>query len=361
VVPLAHVKAAAEARHSPRAATAGTVYPMSVGQQGNEEEDGSEDAEYPEQTALLEGTHDQADMDAAGRAMVKGEWATGRIMNGLNTQFMPQGVEIVDVMITNVELPSSITDQMYSKTMVISENAQERMTQTFEMQELKFNEELKLSAQTFKEERMQELQDGLQRVNAETVKLNNLKAEANKSISLLQQDNRVLLEQITAESNLEVTKLEQERKQIVQEQESESQSKAAAVTAEADMYCVQKRSEAQLMVTKNEAHAMEKVSDAEGIVAPLLKEYNIHEQNLRKMNVFNALAKNKDVVISPSGTNADSQTLLLVDQIMSGSAKINGGALSRSEMLAELMLMRAGGNVAMNPSSSALVLGAGGR
>ena len=40
---------------------------------------------------------------------------------------------------------------------------------------------------------------------------------------------------------------------------------------------------------------------------------------------------------------------------------INATSTSRSEFLAELMLMRAGGSVAINPSTGATVLAAGGR
>lgn len=283
-------------------------------------------------------------------------------MNGLNQQFMPQGVQITDVMITNVELPKSIMEQMYSKTMVISENAQERMTQQFEMQDLKFTEELKLKAQTFKEERQQEVQDGQARLNSENVRLNNLKAESNKAIDLLKQDNKVLLEQIRAEAALQITKLEQERNQIVTELKTHSQSKAASFRAEADLYCTQKYSEAQLTVAKNDAKSMAAVSDAEGTIAPLLKEFNTHEQNLRKLAVFNALSKNKDIIITPGSLSPDSQTLMLVDQILasSGNAKGSAASVTRSEMLSELMLMRAGGHIAMNPACGATILGTGG-
>jgi regulator of protease activity HflC (stomatin/prohibitin superfamily) len=54
----------------------------------------------------------------------------------LNRQFEPQGVEITDVMITDVKLPTEITQQMYNKTLVISSNAHEIMTQQFEMQDV---------------------------------------------------------------------------------------------------------------------------------------------------------------------------------------------------------------------------------
>ena len=49
--------------------------------------------------------------------------------------------------------------------------------------------------------------------------------------------------------------------------------------------------------------------------------------------------------------------MLLVDQILDSSAKKgHGNNVTRSEMLSELMLMKAGGQVAMNTSNGAAVL-----
>lgn len=74
---------------------------------------------------------------------------------------------------------------------------------------------------------------------------------------------------------------------------------------------------------RNDAKAMEVLSNAEGVIAPLMKEFNMHEVQKLKMSVFAALAKNGDVVLSPSGTSADTQTMLLVDKILSNSSKLH--------------------------------------
>ena len=89
-----------------------------------------------EDSRLLVGESDANDEAGAARAAYKGEGATARIVKLLNRQFEPQGVEITDVMITDVKLPVEITQQMYNKTLVISSNAHEIMTQQFEMQDV---------------------------------------------------------------------------------------------------------------------------------------------------------------------------------------------------------------------------------
>lgn len=113
------------------------VTSLDVDEKGNFEtsEDGIEMG-VGEDSRLLVGDSDANDEANAAKARYKGEGATSRIMRILNRQFEPQGVEITDVMITDVQLPTEITQQMYNKTLVISSNANEIMTQQFEMQDV---------------------------------------------------------------------------------------------------------------------------------------------------------------------------------------------------------------------------------
>jgi hypothetical protein len=302
---------------------------------------------------LFVGSADHTANTRANFAAAKGEGATARMIATLNRQFKPQGVEITDVMITDIKLPEESVRQMMSKTMVISSNAQEIMTQQFDMQELKYNEANKLMAQTFKEERLREEQQGEQERQAVSIRLQDMKAEESKKIRLIQEENKVLLQSISANCDLEVTKLAQERNAIVTELASKSSQEAARLKAEANRYCVEKISQAQLEVQRNEAASMEVVSNAEGVIAPLLRPFNEHETSLRGLQVFDKFANNKDVVIAPSG-NQDVQTMLLCDQILSSSNVQNRS--SRSEILSELMLMKAGGQVAMNTSTGSAIL-----
>ena len=302
---------------------------------------------------LFVGSADHTANTRANFAAAKGEGATARMIATLNRQFKPQGVEITDVMITDIKLPEESVRQMMSKTMVISSNAQEIMTQQFDMQELKYNEANKLMAQTFKEERLREEQQGEQERQAVSIRLQDMKAEEEKENMLIRENNKVLLQSISANCDLEVTKLAQERNAIVTELASKSSQEAARLKAEANRYCVEKISQAQLEVQRNEAASMEVVSNAEGVIAPLLRPFNEHETSLRGLQVFDKFANNKDVVIAPSG-NQDVQTMLLCDQILSSSNVQNRS--SRSEILSELMLMKAGGQVAMNTSTGSAIL-----
>ena len=208
-------------------------------------------------------------------------------------------------------------------------------------------------AQSFEEDRLRERQEGEQRRTEVQMQINTLHAEEEKKLELMRQDNQVALQSIDAEADLEETMLVQERNAVVSELRAQSEAKAAEILAETDLYCVEKISAGKLEVERNDAKGMEIIADAEGRIAPLLFEYNTHQTNLRKLKVFESLSKNKSMIVCPSD-NKDVQTMLLCDEIL-GSHR-GGNGVSRSEMLSELMLMRSGGQVAMNPSTGAAVL-----
>jgi regulator of protease activity HflC (stomatin/prohibitin superfamily) len=307
-----------------------------------------------DETELFIGGADKSAHAMATAAGNKGQGAAARMISTLNRQFKPQGVEITDIIITDIKLPHEIVSQMTSKTMVISSNAQEIMTQQFEMQDLNYSEANKLMQQTYKEERMREEQQGEQERQEVSIRLQDMKAEESKKLRLIQEENRVLLQSISANCELEVTKLTQERNAIVTELAAKSSQEAARLRAEAERYRVEKLSLAQLEVQRNEAAAMEVISNAEGVIAPLLRQFNDHETSLRGLEVFSKFANNKDVVIAPSG-NDDIQTMLLCDQILASSAGSRNQP-TRSEILSELMLMKAGGQVALNTGTGSAIL-----
>ena len=75
----------------------------------------------------LEGSSDSADRRTSARGTARGARVAAEMRERLNRQFVPQGVEIESVMIKQITLPEEIRKQMAEKTMVISQNAQQRM------------------------------------------------------------------------------------------------------------------------------------------------------------------------------------------------------------------------------------------
>ena len=106
-----------------------------------------------------------------------------------------------------MRLPQDIMNQMFEKTMVISQNAQQTMYHENQMQLTRMNEEVQTMLQTFQEEKDAELAAGAKTVNAEQVKLDDTKAEATKVEANIREETSVKIQNIRAESNLEVQRV----------------------------------------------------------------------------------------------------------------------------------------------------------
>lgn len=280
------------------------------------------------------GDHSKEDEALARRANTKGQSATEAIREKLNEQFMPQGVEVVDVIVTDVRLPDNIMAQMRNKTMVISENAQQKMNQEFDMQSLVFEEEVKTVEQRHAEERLMKDQEGKRELTEVRLRLEKLKADVNRGIKEIEAQSSVNVRKTEEETKLEVIKCSQRKNGITTNLQANSRYDAAKLVAEADAFCEEKLSEAQKEVALNEAEAARLISETEGRIAPMLHVKKEHTSNLKRLEVWKSLSQNDRLVVS-SSDDEQTNTLLLVDRILAQ----NPTSASRSEILSEMLVM----------------------
>ena len=331
---------------------------------------GAGDAEAPpselEGDAALRSVAGPSDDERAAHAMSKGRDVADDMRRTLNDQFHAQGVEISDVIITDVILPTTIVDQMAAKTMVISQNAAQKMNQEFEMLTLKQNEEVETLKQKNKEEREKEKQSGDMEVNEVQVQLDKMKAEtkvrhhARNSaqfcaillagasslqvrLAALKQESKVRVQTLNADGNLEVTKLAAEKERVLKDLHARAVSEAAQLKAETDLYEQETVSAARLTAARNEAASQELMAKAEGVAAPYVEARKQFETRQKQMKVWASLAKNKELVVS--GESSDElNTILLCDAIMTDKQSEE----TKAQVLAEMLVMQRGSKVMLN-------------
>mmetsp|Transcript_21515 Transcript_21515/g.33812 ORF Transcript_21515/g.33812 Transcript_21515/m.33812 type:complete len:512 (-) Transcript_21515:35-1570(-) len=291
----------------------------------------------------LIGTHDKKESQRGRRAAAKGATVAAAMKRSLNKQFRPQGVDISQVIIKNVKLPYDIESQMSNKTLIISENAQQKMNQQFEMQQLNQNEEMATLVQAQSEERDLEKQDGDKHVADLALQLEALRAEGSKQRERLLQNSRTEVQAIQAEARLEVTRLTQEKDGILTDLRAKSEAESAKLLAQNDVYRETTTAEAQLGVARNEAAAAEALADAEGRVAPMMRALKEHETAQLRLRVYEALSTNKDVVLSGS-TDDNINSMLMADAILAKPGN-QGPVPNRGQILAELAMLQSGSKV----------------
>ena len=291
------------------------------------------------------------DDEAAAAAMSKGSDVAANMRRSLNDQFQPQGVEITDVIITDVGLPDTIVQQMSEKTMVISQNAAQKMNQEYELLTLKQQEEIETLKQRKREDREKEKQSGDQRVNEIQVQLDKMKAETKVRLAKIQQESAATVQNIIADGQLEVAKLEQQKMAVLTEMKAKAQAEAQKMKSETDVFEEERLSEARLQATRNVAQISESMAKAEGVAAPYVEARKQFETRHKQMKIWEKLAANKDLVISGE-ENPELNTLLLSDAIIGDMPAKD----TKSQVLAEMLVMQRGSKVMLNLDKSGSAL-----
>lgn len=251
---------------------------------------------------------------------------TEGMKNSLNDQFKRFGVEIVDVMITDVKLPPMFVNQMQEKTTYITVIAEQRMKQQFDMQALRYKEEVDTVQQAKREEQEAEKANG-ERMRADISKeLNNIQAETRKQVAELQQRLRSETLQVKSEGELAVAKVKAQKNLKLTQLDANARAQSEAVTAAADAYVVQKDSEAEMTTAQHEARAAEILADAEGQAASKVRSRRLVDLQKKQLEVFTSLSENKSLCLSGRGSDTLLADMLVAQRQSQVLLNVNAGA-----------------------------------
>lgn len=294
-------------------------------------------SEGPDEIELTHGAHEAGVQEAADANIMKGLNVAKAMHRSLDNTFNKDGVDIVDVVIESVRFHDrKIHDQLEGKTMVVSENSNERMTQQRTMQDIKYKEEIETKQQKYKEFYVEAEQDGARRVNEASLALQQLKADVHKEVKMVETNGQVRCENMRAQANLELEALRQDRNLLISNVKAQAVKDAKQMENDTEKEVKTMLAEAELNVAKNKAQGDKMISQAEGDMVQMVAVKKEFETEKKKLDVFRGLAHNREVVMG-SGTSEDVNSMLLADEILKAN---KGGPVSRSTMMAELMLGR---------------------
>eukprot|EP00638_Chattonella_subsalsa_P006383 CAMPEP_0117751848 /NCGR_PEP_ID=MMETSP0947-20121206/11234_1 /TAXON_ID=44440 /ORGANISM="Chattonella subsalsa, Strain CCMP2191" /LENGTH=400 /DNA_ID=CAMNT_0005570337 /DNA_START=389 /DNA_END=1591 /DNA_ORIENTATION=- len=296
---------------------------------GNEEDDGIDNETFV-------GSHDVQASRRARRAARKGAGVAATMCRTLNKQFHHQGVDISQIIIKNVKLPHDITEQMSNKTMIVSENAQQKMNQQFEMQKLKHENEMADLIDAQAREKEYELEEGQEEAQKLELKLEYLKSMGNKEKLMLEQSSRTQIQSLEADAQLQIAKINMGEMGALATRGAKANKEAAKLKAECDVYVETKLTEAGLVVAQNEARAAEVLAQAEGRIAPMIRALKEFETNRLQTEVYKSLSLNPDLVISDSSGSKANATLI-ADAILQQPPLPN---TNRGQVLTELLVLK---------------------
>jgi regulator of protease activity HflC (stomatin/prohibitin superfamily) len=266
-----------------------------------------------------------------------GAEVTAEMQRRLNRTFMPQGVAIHDIMITDVSLPKEIFDQMANKTLVRSKQEYEVMEQTFEMLSIKQkNEKGKLTLANTELQHIAET-EGQRDVQAARSALNERKADREKAFNDFVQGTVTAEAKIHAAAAEETTKLDFQKTQVLQTSKLTANETAAQIAADTAAQIRELSAEAQLKVATLEGEAKKALAQAEFDANKFVAKSREYSLRAKQLDVYRALAENREVVLS-SSADKDFNMLLLADNVL--AHKGENGEKGHAGLVAELNMLR---------------------
>uniref|UniRef100_A0A7S4NII5 Band 7 domain-containing protein n=1 Tax=Odontella aurita TaxID=265563 RepID=A0A7S4NII5_9STRA len=304
----------------------------------------------------LIGEHDEYDPLEAGFNVEAGASITDAMRARLNRQFVPQGVEILDVVIQQITLPDEIQTQMSQKTMVISQNAEQRMQQKHDMQVLNQREAIKTLRQSIDERKMEIQKDGELLCLRERMELEREKAGGEAVEWSVSTQMVVDVDLVSAENALTVQRIRDATRLETERTTKEAEAKSAVSRCAAEAKVREVDAEAEAKYSELQAQGDKALFHAEGISAPKNRTLHEHTTSLLRLRAQDALASNDQLVITGTSGGKAANRMLLADAALSGLPQSRGGAVSaeeRSALLSELA-------VASGRADVRLHVGAGG-
>lgn len=238
---------------------------------------------------------------------------TEHMKRSLNEQFNQYGVQIVNLAITDVNLPISFAKQMQEKTTYSSITAAQKMKQKNDMQLLRYNESLEQTAQRKREEQLAEKATGQKLCTDIQKQVDEVEAETRKVVAFLAEQENTVLREIKATCDLKVTELVTEKETILRKLDAEAQAEAQRVEAETMAEIERINAQADLRVAKNEAQCIKLIGEARKASDPFLLSKREFQLMTEQLDVYKSLAENENLVVS--GISTESNNNVLADML----------------------------------------------
>lgn len=325
------------------------VAPLII-RKGSEELDIVDEEKTEESERDMIGEHDELDPIEAGFNTESGASVTQEMKNRLNKQFIPQGVEILDVIIQQITVPNVIQNQLANKTYVISQNAEQRMQQKFDLLTLRQKENIKTLKQKHEDLKQELLTEGQLQTQRESLEFQ--KEQQLGKAALLEIDTAKAIEtkRITAENNREVRQIRDKTKLQVEKITMESKLEAAEVDVQVNAKIAILRAAADYECAKMSAAGDKALFKSEGICAPLNRTLNDHKTALKKFEAQEKLAGNKHLIVTGTSGGEAANRLILTEATLNDAASRStaASAAETSAVLSQLAVANGKAEVRLN-------------
>jgi len=232
------------------------------------------------------------------------------MLDTLNDKLNPFGVNIDQVAIANVNLPSDVANCLQSSTSYISKTKEQIRMHEFKLLVQHDNQilrtiiqdrhnEIDMLVKNSRKERSQIKQDIRELIAKGDAEIIKAKAELENKIA-----------EIQANSKLEIAKINAQRDAEVNAIITQANIEVQKINAQAEQYVSKVKSETELKISENRAQIIKYKGDAEKLGAQVLAAQRQYEIDMARVGIIEALSKNRTLISGDTENNIMTQLLV---------------------------------------------------
>eukprot|EP00817_Percolomonadidae_sp_ATCC50343_P000901 CAMPEP_0117429848 /NCGR_PEP_ID=MMETSP0758-20121206/9381_1 /TAXON_ID=63605 /ORGANISM="Percolomonas cosmopolitus, Strain AE-1 (ATCC 50343)" /LENGTH=298 /DNA_ID=CAMNT_0005217265 /DNA_START=341 /DNA_END=1233 /DNA_ORIENTATION=+ len=243
------------------------------------------------------------------------EFDESEITKDLDRKFHEYGVDITDLMITDVGLPKQMADRLERETTFHSKNRLQKRRQEFDLlrkNNSEFYEELKLK---YKNERLEEKENNNREITYIRKEVDEIEGHTAKMLAEIDAEMDDVILNITQESKKFETEKLAERDALLLKMLAEAKAKKADMEAKTFEYIEGKKADVEFQLAQNDAEVTRTMAKAEAKAAPKLRAERAYKIQQRSIDVLSDMSSNASHVVVAGSTGNN-----LLAQVASSSS-----------------------------------------
>merc|ERR1719471_636362 len=223
----------------------------------------------------------------------------------------------MDISITNVHLPDEFATTMQEATVWHNRNEFKTLQQEYDLRRIDVREAEAKEKQQLEEDLDKFVAEKDSDVAELRKKRENVKAETEKQLSAVRENQRADEVEIKSKAELVVAKLNSERDVKLAQIKSGGQAEAEKIKIETQTYLQTKRAHAEAECAKNNAKSLDLSAEAEAFAAKQFIAKRKYEAKMRSLQSLRALAQNGSLAIT--GNSKDNMLAQLLANQQGGA------------------------------------------
>jgi len=222
----------------------------------------------------------------------------GGIVVEMDKFFRRLGVSILLFTIRSVQLKADMVAYMQAKTGFASQKNHLEADQRLKLQGLDNTMELKKLQEEGQIRRLEEEEKGQKVLSAIDIGISEIRFTSKKELALARAEYEETVQEMLNDAQLEVQDLNNQRDTVTREVEAQTGKEKNDIMADSWMYRRTQELEKVMKSAMNESAAKKAVAGAEADSAKVLEARREHEQQMKRLDVFEALSKNTQLRIA---------------------------------------------------------------